>query len=191
MEPSDAIKQHLEPRLLTLGFVRTADQPKSRGYWAFQRGDLRIALALDARNGELSISLCDSPSKRLMEFWLFGEFVGDHEVAKMGSITPTRSGYEEPIIQLTEAIERHSNLLRDWSAGFAERLFVRQSEVSAAAWRKQRLSDALQLADICWLSRDYAGVVRLLGPFESELSPAILGRVRYAYRKAKEGSEQR
>ena len=182
MERSDAIAKHLEPRLLALGFASTAGEAKATGYWAFQRGDLKIALALDPRNGELGISLNDLQSKRTVEFWLFGQFVDDREVGQMGSILLRHDRSEEVIGQLAEAIERHSDLLGDWSDGLAERLFAHQAEISAFAWRKQKLNNALKLADECWRSRDYARFVRLLEPFENELSPATLKKVQYAHR---------
>lgn len=180
MEPSDAISGCLHPQLKALGFAMTADGYKANGYWAFRRGDLKIALALDPRNRELGISLIDVPTERLIEFWLFGEMVGDEEAAKMGAIVLENGREAEVLNGLASTITRHIQVLSNWNAELAERLFSRQLEISDALWQEERLADAVKLAEDCWRSKDYAKLVHLLTPLEDRLTPATMKKVEYA-----------
>lgn len=158
----------------------TADGYKSNGYWAFRRGNLKIALALDPRNRELGISLIDVPTERLIEFWLFGEMVGDEEAAKMGAILLENGREVEVLNGLAATITRHIQVLSDWNAELAESLFSRQLEISDALWREERFADAIRLAEGCWRSKDYDKLVQLLTPFADRLTPATMKKVEYA-----------
>lgn len=180
MEPSDAISGFLQPQLRALGFATIADGDKSNGYWAFQRGGLKIALALDPRNRELGISLIDVQTERLIEFWLFGEMIGDEKAAKMGSIVLENGREAEVLTGLALIIARHIQVLSNWNAELAESLFSRQLEIGDALWQEERLAAAIKLADGCWRVKDYAKLVQLLTPFAERLTPATMKKVEYA-----------